>query len=196
MLPPPDGPVQAVVAFTAHHVIAAGVDEHEVSRRLPPGDLGAPMSPPFLLFLAGWLGAEPGALDAVLVLPPGPTHDPGDLVERDDLADHPRVRRAARYRTDVRVYADHGADGLLVVGRGLAGRWEMAFEVEPRARGRGLGRRLATAARAAVPDDEVVFAQVSPGNVASLRAVLAAGYVPIASEVLFASVGAPRHAPP
>jgi hypothetical protein len=35
-----------------------------------------------------------------------------------------------------------------------------------------------------VPRDEPLFAQVTPGNVASVRALLAAGYTPIASEVL------------
>ena len=34
-------------------------------------------------------------------------------------------------------------------------------------------------------DGDVVFAQVAPGNAASLRAFLAAGFSPIGSEVLF-----------
>jgi hypothetical protein len=37
-----------------------------------------------------------------------------------------------------------------------------------------------------IPEGEYVFAQASPGNAASVRAVLAAGYRPIGSEVLFA----------
>jgi hypothetical protein len=61
----------------------------------------------------------------------------------------------------------------------------MAFEVEPNARGRGLGRRLAASASTLVPDDEPVFAQVAPGNPSSLRACLAAGYLAIGSEVIF-----------
>jgi RimJ/RimL family protein N-acetyltransferase len=70
-----------------------------------------------------------------------------------------------------------------MLGRGLAGRWEIAFEVEPEARGRGLGTALASAGPWLAPGDPV-FAQVSPGNVASLRVLLAAGYRPIGSEVL------------
>jgi hypothetical protein len=35
--PAPDGPVDAVLAFTAHHVVAAGVDPELVAARLPDG---------------------------------------------------------------------------------------------------------------------------------------------------------------
>jgi hypothetical protein len=73
----------------------------------------------------------------------------------------------------------------LIVGQGLAGRWEVSLEVDESHRGAGLGRSLATAARALVPQGEPLFAQVSPGNVSSLRAFLAAGYRPIGAEVLF-----------
>jgi len=39
--------------------------------------------------------------------------------------------------------------------------------------------------QASIPEGDVVFAQVAPGNAASLRAFLAAGFRPIGSEVLF-----------
>ena len=45
--------------------------------------------------------------------------------------------------------------------------------------------RLAIAARGCVPEGEPLFAQVAPGNAASVRSVLAAGFRPIGSEVLF-----------
>jgi GNAT superfamily N-acetyltransferase len=96
---------------------------------------------------------------------------------------HPRVARALRYRTDVRAFGVDG--GLLVVGRGLAGRWEVSLEVEPAHRRRAIGRRLVAAAPALVPPGEALWAQVSPANVASLRMFLAAGYRPVAAEVLF-----------
>jgi GNAT superfamily N-acetyltransferase len=92
--------------------------------------------------------------------------------------------RALRYRDEVRVWRTPDHAGHVLVGRGLAGRWETAFEVRPEARGQGLGRRLAASAAALVPPGEPVFAQVSPGNAASLRALLAAGYVPMCAEVL------------
>ena len=57
----PTGPVDAVLAFTAH-VVAAAVDPDLVAARLPDGDLSAPMGPAFL----GRLGSRPGSLDVVL----------------------------------------------------------------------------------------------------------------------------------
>jgi GNAT superfamily N-acetyltransferase len=183
-----DGRVHAVVAFSAHNVIAADIEEEIARSRLPNGDLGAPMSAAFLLFLASWVGAEPGTLDVVLAKTDGSRATAPEVWARDDLGDHPRVRRARRYRPDTTVYADREQgepDGVLIVGPGVAGRWEMAFEVASAARGRGLGRRLAAAAAALVPEGEPVFAQVAPGNPSSLRACLAAGYTAIGSEVLF-----------
>jgi RimJ/RimL family protein N-acetyltransferase len=174
-----------VIGFTAHHVIAAEVDESTIRQRIDPGDLSQPMSAGFLLFLAGWLGADPGTLDVLFVAPPA--DEELDLWPRHDLHDHPRVQRAGRYRPDLAVFADceHGEPhGLLVIGRGIAGRWEMAYEVAPSARGRGLGRKIAASAARFV-DNEPLFAQVAPGNVASVRACLAAGYRPIGAEVLF-----------
>jgi GNAT superfamily N-acetyltransferase len=188
VLPALPGGRHCVVAFTAHHVIAADIDEDTVRQRLDPNDLSQPLGAHFLMFLAGWVGAGPGPIDMVMTAPaPELADDSLELWRRDDLADHPRVRRAGRYRPEIAVYADrqHGEpDGVLITGRGVAGRMEMAYEVAPAARGRGLGRRLAGAASTLVRD-EPVYAQVSPGNVASVRACLAAGYQPLASEVLF-----------
>lgn len=189
VLPPADGTGAAVVALAAHHVIATGVDEAWVLSQLPDGDLGAPVSPAFLQALAGRLGAQPGSLDAVFCARADLT-DPGLELERlPGDRYHTRINRAHRYRTDVRAYAAEGGTGLLVVGRGLAGRWEAAFEVEPGERGRGLGRRLVRAARAVVPGGEAVFLQVAPGNIPSMRAVLAAGCRPVGAEVLFSQSG-------
>jgi RimJ/RimL family protein N-acetyltransferase len=59
------------------------------------------------------------------------------------------------------------------------------MEVDPAARGRGLGTALAAAAPALVPDGAPLWAQVATANTASLRAFLAAGYRPVGAEVLF-----------
>ena len=102
---------------------------------------------------------------------------------RHDLDDHPRVRRAREHRRDVAVYGDD--TGVVILGRGLVGRLEMAVELtDPASGGAGHGRRLIRAGLAAVPPGEAVWAQVSPGNAQSLRAFLACGFVPICSEVL------------
>jgi GNAT superfamily N-acetyltransferase len=108
---------------------------------------------------------------------------PGGLRALPDGVGHPRLARAHRYRDDVRGYTVDG--GLLLLGRGLAGRWEVAVEVDPAYRGRGIGRHLVGLAAALVPPGQPVWAQVAPGNVASMRAFLAAGYRPVGVEVLF-----------
>ena len=169
---PPDGPADAVIAFTAHHVVAADVVCAEVVAQLPPNDLGAPMKPPLLAWLERRLAAPAGMLDLVLVAPP--TAEPARGLVGTDADDHPRVMRARQYRTDVRVFSDRDAHAYVVLGRGLAGRLEIAVEVAPEHRGRGLCRSLARAAASLAPH-EPLYAQVSPGNVASVRAFLAAG---------------------
>jgi GNAT superfamily N-acetyltransferase len=190
VLPPLPGPVEAaVVAFTAHSYLVADVGPELARSRLRDGDPGAPTRPAFLTWLGEQLGSQPGQLDAVLAAPGLDGARPLELEPRTDLEHHHRVARANHYRRDLRVFTSPGDGGVLVLGRGLAGRWEAAFEVEPEWRGQGLGRTLALAARHLVPRGEPLFVQVSPGNAASLRAVLAAGYRPLGSEVLFPPAG-------
>jgi GNAT superfamily N-acetyltransferase len=184
VMPPPTGPSDVVCAFTAHTVIAAAVQEREVLRKLAPDDLGAPMEAGFLVWLGEQLGAPPGMLDLVLVATgDAPATRVQIVPQRGETV--ARVERARRYRRDVQVFGDSDSRGIGVVGRGLARRWEVAVEVEPAHRDRGLGRGLFAAARRLVPEGEPLFAQVSPGNAASVRAVLAAGFEPVGSEVLF-----------
>jgi GNAT superfamily N-acetyltransferase len=186
VLPRPAGGAKAgVVGFTAHHVVAADVDPDWVRAVLPPGSLSAPLSARFLAALADRVGAEPGAYDTVLVAPPaGAAAVPVDGLRPMTGGDSARLRRAERYRVDVRAWTVPGA--ILILGRGLAGRWEVSLEVKPADRGRGLGRALVAAAPGLVPAGELLWAQVSPANVASLRMFLAAGYRPTAAEVLLA----------
>jgi GNAT superfamily N-acetyltransferase len=188
--PAPKGPVDAVLGFTAHHVVAAGVDPGLVAARLPDGDLGAPMSPGFLGWLGERLGSLPGSLDVVLAASGLGGDPPLALRALGEPGRHPRAARAARYRGDLQVWTDPDGAGVLVLGRGLAGRREVSFEVDPARRDRGLGRLLVAAARHLTPRGEVLFAQVAPGNAASLRVVEAAGFRPIGAEVLFHRDGA------
>ena len=187
----PAGRSDAVVAFSAHNIVAADVDADEVEARLPSVDPGAPMSAAFLVWLGARLGSEPGMVDLVMGAFRG-RDVPFAVIERDDLDSHPRVLRSRRYRTGVRVYTDPEGRGVVTIGAGLAGRFEVSVDVDPMARGRGLGTALAIAATALVPHGEPLFAQVSPGNVASVRAFLAAGYRPVCSEVLFPRTGSSR----
>ena len=73
---------------------------------------------------------------------------------------------------------------MLLLGRGVAGRWEVAVEVDPGHRGAGLGRALVTAARHLIPDGAALWAQIAPGNAFSVRAFLAAGFRPVGAEAL------------
>jgi GNAT superfamily N-acetyltransferase len=180
----PGGPVDAIVDFTAHLVVAADVPAEDVMNQFPAGDLSAWTHPSFQLWLAERLESRPGSRDLVMAAPAADDADL-ELIPRDDLEEHDRVRRAARYRTELQVFTEPEELGVLVIGHGLACRLECAFEVEPGARHRGLGRRLALAARTFVPADGAIFAQVAPGNVASVRALLSAGFRPIGGEVLF-----------
>jgi GNAT superfamily N-acetyltransferase len=170
-----------VMGFTGHIVIVTDLGEEWVAARLPPDDLSAPLLPPFLGALEAATGKRVNNID-ILMIAPRDDGEPGVGVKVIDDSDHPRVRRARRYRTGVTVYQAEGA--VLIVGRGVGGRWEAAVEVDEPARGQGLGRALAAAARQLVPEDRPIWAQIAPGNAASVRAFLAAGYVPVGAEAL------------
>jgi GNAT superfamily N-acetyltransferase len=180
VVPAPSGnPV--VLSFPGRIVVAADLDERWVRDQVPDGDLSAPMNPPFLHALEQKLGRRVNCLDGLYLAPPSTGAPELPMREVDDL-DHPRVRRARRYRPELRIWTTDG--GVVVVGRGVAGRWESAIEVDPAYRGRGLGRALASAARHLGGEERPLWAQISPGNAASVRAFLAAGYRPVGAEAL------------
>ena len=108
---------------------------------------------------------------------PGP---PPLALAAEPARSHPRIARAAHYRDDVRAWRADG--GVVLLGRGIAGRWEASVEVDPGHRGRGLGRALAAAARHLAPPGTPLWAQISPANAASVRAFLAAGFTPVGAE--------------
>jgi hypothetical protein len=109
------------------------------------------------------------------------------LVDRPDLAVHPRAQFAARLRDRRRVlgYPDRGRSALAVISTGLAGLTELGFELEPERRGAGGGAALIRDALSAVPAGELVVAACAPGNAASLRALLTTGFSPLGSLQLF-----------
>ncbi len=178
VLPPDDSGLCAVVAFTGHAYVLGDVDPGELAQ-LGADGYGGASHPEVLLRLAGPVG-HVGSVDVVLVAEAGARPA---LPPRTDLADHARVRRAAAHRARVEVYGDDV--GLVVLGTGLAGRRELSVELlDPDAAGQGHGRRLIRAGLARLAPGERCWAQVAPGNAASLRAFLACGFVPIGSEVL------------
>ncbi|MEC4572998.1 GNAT family N-acetyltransferase [Streptomyces virginiae] len=194
--PPPDGGTTVVaqehrrdagvLAFTAHSVVFTDEDPEWVLATLAALDcdaLAATMNPRFLAALLDRTGRRTDTVDLLTVAGPLPGRPPLRLRETTD-PDHPRVRRALRRRHDVRVWSADG--GVLVLGRGVAGRWEAAVEVDEDVRHRGLGRQLARAARHLVPAGQPVWAQQATGNARSIRAFQAAGYRPVGAEALMA----------
>lgn len=177
VMPPDDAGTCAIVEFTGHAFV--------LTRRLSNDPVfvdidafGAATAPGFVLDVAGpagWIGSH----DLVMVRRGGAGRSVLPATAAFD--DHPRVRRSRDHRRDVEVFGDER--GLATIGRGLAGRTELSVEVvgTPAA---GSGRALILGAVAAVPDETLVFAQVAPGNAASVRAFLACGFVPIGSEIL------------
>lgn len=190
VVPPVDARDAGVLAFTAHAVVVADVDAAWVAEQLRTGDLSAPLGPSFVLALASRLGRRIGSIDAVLLAEPMP-YAAGSLarlgLDEVEASEHPRLRRALRHRDGVRMWTCAGA--VLAIGRGVGGRYEVNVELEPAARGRGLARKLVHAARACVPDDRPLWAQVAPGNAASMRTFLDAGYRPVGAEVLLTRAG-------
>jgi GNAT superfamily N-acetyltransferase len=181
LVPSPSPRRAAVMSFPAYVVVAADVDRSWLESWMGAGDYAAPIGPPFLGALEERLRVAAGNLDVLTLGSSLPGPPPIDLTPVPGSS-HSRVARAHRYRTDVQAWTS--AHGILVLGRGVGGRWEAAFEVDEAARGKGHGRALAAAARHLVPDGRPVWAQCSPGNASSLRALLAAGYQPVGSEVL------------
>ncbi len=173
--------VEAVLAFTGHAVLAVGdhTDDHALAA-LDPHGFGGAHHPRVVTALAGpdgWVDS----LDVVLVA--RGRGGPVSLVEREDRRDHPRARYAGRLRDDVRVMSDAADTGLVTLGTGLGGLAEISIEVTRP--GRGDARALLTQAVEAAPAGDVVCALVAPGNAASLRSFLAAGFVPVASAQLY-----------
>jgi len=188
LLPPPPGPAMAVVGLTGRYVIATSAPEPWVREHLPAGDLLAPMSPRFLVALGSKIARRDDGVDVLLAAPGLEGSAQLQEVEREA---HPRVVRANAHRQDVRVFEDASGAAVLITGRGLALRAEVAVEVEEEARGRGLARDALIEARRLVGPGKALFAQTAPGNAASLRAFLSAGFRPIGSEVLFFAGEAP-----
>lgn len=189
--PPADGSItvvpsdrltglHAVLSFTAHAVVVTDLDREGV---LATGidAYGGATDPAALLALAG-SDRRCGVLDIALA-----RHGTGlgatTLAPTTELDDHPRVRYARTLRREVTVWADR--TGLVALGRGLGGRWELGFELTGERPGTGHGGALLDQALGLVPADEQLFVACAPGNARSLKVLLAAGFVPFGSEVVF-----------
>lgn len=189
--PEPDGTVtflppfadgrEAVVAFTGHAVIASRLGSDDLADLRPDG-FGGALAPAVLLRLAG--GGTIGVNDVTLAAhgTGGAAGGTTGIAPTRRWDDHPRVAHAQHLRRSVEVHGDDR--GFITLGRGLAGRREISIEIVEAQRGTGVARVLLDHGRRLVEHGAPLFAAVSPGNVRSLRAFLAAGFVPIASEVI------------
>ncbi|MBL7257369.1 GNAT family N-acetyltransferase [Paractinoplanes lichenicola] len=181
---PQPGPRDAgVLAFTAHTVIFLDDDPEWIRAAITATDsdhLAAAMNPSFLAALLARTGRTTDTIDLLTVAGALPGPPPLPVTEQDQ--DHPRVRRALSHRDDVRTWSAPG--GLLTIGRGVAGRWEVSIEVDEQVRDRGLGRALALAARHLIPPGAVLWSQQAAGNARSIRAFQSAGYRPVGAELL------------
>jgi hypothetical protein len=191
-VPPWRPGVEAIVAFTGHAVLAVAPDIPD--RRLVSlgvDGFGGANDPRLITALAG-SGGWIDCLD-MLMAGRGDGHPdvPPRLAGRPDLAAHPRAAFATRIRDQPRVlgYADPGRTALAVISRGIAGLTELSFELEDGHRGHGGGTRLVRDALTAIPSGQLVLAAVAPGNAASVRALLSAGFVPLGSVQLFRRAG-------
>ena len=127
VLPAPSPRDSGVLGFTAHAVVFADADPAWVAAQLPAGDLAAPLSPAFLQALCQHTGREMHTIDMLCTATTRPGPPPLALAAEPDRS-HPRIARAMRYRDDVRAWRADG--GVVLLGRGIAGRWEASVEVD------------------------------------------------------------------
>ena len=178
--------VEGIVCFTGHAVLAldSGIS-HERIAELGADGFGGAAHPRLLSGLAGpdgWIGSQ----DALLAGHGTGAGPEAALVSRPDLSSHPRAQYAATIRDSPRPfgYPDPARSALAILSTGLAGLTELSFELEPDRRGGGQATALIRAALATLPAGELVVAAATPGNAASLRALLAAGFTPLGSVQL------------
>jgi hypothetical protein len=175
-----------VVAFTAHHVIATELEPEQVARHLRERDVQLPTDPRFLVWLSERAGGSSEDTIDVVLARTGvePASDLRMVAPDAEALADPRVAFAASTRSDVRVHRSPADAAVVVLGRGLVNRLEVSIELEVSRRGFGLAEKLLDVALSEAGPTELVYAQISAGNSAALRAALRAGFRPICAEYL------------
>lgn len=182
----PTGGCAAVIAFTGHTLIAAAAPQRWVREHLAAGhaaedDHHAAVSPHFLTGLASHLGAPPTGQSVLFGAPPVEQCTTDRIRGRDD---HPAGW--AEHRSGVRTVGFDGAlaSGTISVGQGLAGRWDTWLRLDDTVADAAAPELLA-AAMTLIPARTPLFTSVPVHAARSIRVALAAGFTPIAAEVLF-----------
>lgn len=175
--------VEGAVAMTGHAFLAVGDDVTDAElERLGVDGIGGATNARTTATLAGEGYIE--CLDALLgCRAPGPVEGVEPLVERPDLAEHPRSGLAQRLRSEVRTFGlAEGGDVLVTLGRGIGGLREIGIEVRS---GAHRGGPAVRSALALLPVGTPVLAACSPGNARAVRTFLAAGFVPLGEVQLW-----------
>lgn len=186
--PPLDGPCDAVAFFPGRIVVAADVDEAWAAEQLARQGDRRPDDPStglghFVAALAERLGNPPTYASVLTAAPHRAAMVQGKFKRRGE----PDPGWAA-YRTGISSYHydSPSVTGRVDVGRGPADRWEMYVRVDREARGGGGGsRQLLTAALTLVPKGEELYGAAPVHDIRALRTMLAGGFRPICTEVLF-----------
>jgi hypothetical protein len=182
------GPCDAVTLFSQHVVVAAAVPpdwvDEQMARQLDRPETDQATGYGLLLGgLAERLGNPPMAVSMLLAATYQPAVLHGDAEPGGEAAPN-----WAAYRTDVRCYRYRGpgVSGVLALGRGPGGRWDVYLHADEQpGRGAQASRELLTAARTMVPDHDLLFASAPLQDPRVLRAVLGSGFLPICTEALF-----------
>ena len=164
--------VEGVVALTGRAYVATELPVGQVLGRCLDG-FGSALDPGFI----SWLAGPGGWMDTLDVLVGALGTGAGGPPRRDDLLGHRRARHALQVRGDLVVHADQR--GVVTVGTGIGGLTEIGVEVAESMRNQGVGRSLITDALGLFTSEEPVLGAVAPGNAASLRAFLGAGFRPL-----------------
>lgn len=156
---PPPHLLGAVIAFSGCTYVAADVDSAEVNARLGPDPLVGPVLPAFLEWLAHAVGGV-AHNNEIVVAAIGTGRVPDTLTPDLAWRDHDRSKHGSVLRREVSGWTFNGDEGIVLVGRGLVDRWEVAYEAAAEAPPR-TGRALAAAALGVVPAGEPLFSHRS-----------------------------------
>src|SRR5436190_2773985 len=133
-VPPWRPGLEAILSFTGHAIFAIRPDiPGRLLVALGADGLGGAHDPRLITALAGpddWIDS----LDILMAIRgTGRAGVAPRLIERPDLATHPRAKFAAGIRDHPRLlgYPDPHRSALAVVSRGIAGLTEVSFELEP-----------------------------------------------------------------
>lgn len=186
VLGPMSGPCDMIAFFAGHVEVAADVPQEWVDENLSVTPSGNPANVTggifgFVQKLAERLG-NPPTYSSLLT---SASHRSGYLHGEVEEGGEPEPGWAA-YRENVSCfrYKGTGSAGRFALAHGPGGRWDVHIRVDQGGGGR-VGRELLSAAKVCVPDRSMLFGSAPLHDSRVLRTLLASGFEPICTEVLF-----------